>query len=142
MTIINDFYNRLPGTWQNKFNGRWIGDLGWNFISQPRVAGESDKKGKCDFEMHFDQMRETITFKKILGPPARNVGIKRDAGRWADMAYEVSIETPTGVGLHHEVCHFLMNVAADGITKEKVSAPHHPPSHHSTRQRHDDNGDN
>ena len=118
MTIANEFFDRLTGVWQNKLHDQWQDDLGWNFISQPKLGEE----GESDFEMRFDQMRETVTFKKLSGT-ARNVGIKGEAGHWAAMAYEVAIETPAGAGIHHEMGHFLMNVQADGTTKEELFAP-------------------
>ena len=72
--------------------------------------------------MRFDQMRETVTFKK-LSDTARNIGIKGEAGHWAAMAYEVAIETPDGIGIHHEMGHFLMNVQANGTTQDELFAP-------------------
>ena len=118
MTTTNEFFNRLEGVWKNKVNTEWQDHLGWNFISQPELGME----GEGDFVMRFDQMRETITFKQLPGT-ARNVGIKGEAGHWAAMAYEVAIETPSGDGIHHEMGHFLMNVQADGTTKEDLKAP-------------------
>lgn len=118
MTTANDFFNRLEGKWQNKLNERWQNDLGWNFISQPKLG----EVGESDFEMRFDQMRETVTFKQLPGT-ARNIGIKGEAGHWAAMAYEVAIETPAGDGIHHEMGHFLMNVQADGASKDALEAP-------------------
>ena len=59
MTIANDFFNRLIGTWENKINGEWKNQFGWDFISQPKFGDPS----KDDFTMRVDQMLETITFK-------------------------------------------------------------------------------
>ena len=105
MTTTNDFFNRLEGVWENKIDGEWRDDFGWNFISQPRLG----QPGPDDFEMRFDQMRETITFVK-LGGQARNVGVSGEAGFWQAMKYEVAIETPAGKAIHHEMGHFLLNV--------------------------------
>ena len=118
MTTANVFFNRLSGVWQNKLHDQWQDHFGWNFISQPKLG----EKGESDFEMRFDQMNETVRFKKLSGT-ARNIGIKGEAGHWAAMAYEVAIETPAGEGIHHEMGHFLMNVQADGTTKDKDEAP-------------------
>ena len=116
MTITNDFFNRLPGTWANLLDGQWQDTLGWNFISQP----QKDVPGESDFDMQFHQMRETITFKEIGIP--RNVGITGEAGFWHAMAYEISIETPQGQGIHHEMGHFLLNVIDDigGETRDNL----------------------
>ena len=96
--IVNEFFNRLEGTWKNQVNGRWLDDLGWNFISQPKRGGS----GQSDFEMRFDQMRETVVFRK-LGGTANNVGVTGKIGHWVAMAYEVSIRRPEGEGIHHEM---------------------------------------
>jgi hypothetical protein len=110
MTIVNDFFNRLEGTWKNKLDGNWQESFGWNFISQP-ILGDP-KRG--DFNMRFDQMLETIEFTKLSGPPARNVGITGEAGFWEGMKYEVNIGTPAGEGIHQEMGHFLLNVDESG----------------------------
>ena len=115
MTIANDFFNRLPGVWQNKLDGRWQDNFGWNFISQPKL----NVPGGSDFGMRVDQMRETIEFKK-LGGLARNIGITGEAGFWQAMSYEVSIETPAGDGIHHEMGHFLLKVLESGETRENL----------------------
>ncbi len=122
MTITNNFFNRLEGTWQNKLGGQWQDHMGWIFISQPKlnVLGKGvNVPGKNNFQMRFDQMRETIEFKKIP-ELARNVGITGEAGFWQAMAYEVSIKTPNGPGIHHgihhEMGHFLLNVLETGET--------------------------
>ena len=116
MTITNDFFNRLPGTWANQLGGQWQDTLGWNFISQP----QENMPGGSDFDMLFHQMRETITFKEIGIP--RNVGITGEAGFWHAMAYEISIETPEGQGIHHEMGHFLLSVVDDnqGQTRDDL----------------------
>lgn len=75
MAIANDFFNRLQGVWQNKLDGKWQDNFGWNFISQPKL----NVPGSSDFGMRVDQMRETIEFKK-LGGLARNIGITGEAG--------------------------------------------------------------
>lgn len=115
MTIANDFFNRLQGVWQNKLKGEWQDTFGWNFISQPKL----DVPGSGDFGMRVDQMRETITFKK-LGGLARNIGITGEAGFWQATAYEVSIETPDGDEIHHEMGHFLLGVLESGQTRENL----------------------
>ena len=116
MTITNDFFNRLLGTWENRIDGEWQDHFGWNFISQPQKG----VSGGSDFDMQFHQMRETISFKEIGIP--RNIGITGEAGFWHAMAYEVSIETPEGRGIHHEMGHFLLSVkdAQRGQTREKL----------------------
>jgi len=115
MTITNGFFNRLEGVWQNKVDGQWQDEFGWNFISQPELGGE----GGNSFMMRFDQMRETITFKPR--GIARNVGITGQVGFWQGMSYEVSIETPEGESIHHEMGHFLLNVKdKDGETHEEL----------------------
>ena len=115
MTITNDFFDRLEGVWQNSLNGEWQDSFGWNFISQPKL----NEPGTSDFEMRVDQMRETVTFKK-LGGIARNVGITGQAGFWQAMAYECAIETPAGDGIHHEMGHFLLKVLESGETGEDL----------------------
>lgn len=115
MTITNDFFNRLEGVWQNSLDGEWQDSFGWNFISQPKLG----EPGTDDFEMRIDQMRETIRFKK-LGGIARNVGITGEAGFWQAMAYECSIETPNGDGIHHEMGHFLLKVLESGETGQNL----------------------
>ena len=115
MTITNEFFNRLPGTWENRIDGDWQDHFGWNFISQPR----KNMPGSSDFDMQFHQMRERIEFREIGIP--RNVGITGEAGFWHAMAYEVSIETPDGQDIHHEMGHFLLNVKDEsGETKENL----------------------
>jgi hypothetical protein len=121
MTITNDFFNRLApaegeSVWENKLDGEWIDNFGWNFITQP----QEDMPGGSDFEMQFQQMRETITFKRIGIP--RNVGITGEAGFWQAIAYEVGITTPDGQGIHHEMGHFLLKVLDDveGQTPEPL----------------------
>ena len=101
--IGNEFFDRLEGTWQNQINGKWLNDLGWNFISQPKAGAP----GQSDFDMRFDQMQETIKFRK-LGGTANNVGVTGKVGHWVAMAYEVSIQKPDGEGIHHEMGHFLL----------------------------------
>ncbi len=66
MTIANEFFDKLEGTWMNKLDDEWKDEFGWNFISQPQPGGA----GGSDFEMRFDQMRETIKFEKLGPPPA------------------------------------------------------------------------
>ena len=114
MTTTNDFFNRLEGVWQNKLDGQWQDDFGWNFISQPQLG----QPGGSDFEMRFDQMHETITFDDLGRPSARNIGITGEAGFWHAMSYQVSIETPDREGIHHEMGHFLLSVLKDGETQE------------------------
>jgi len=114
MTITNDFFNRLIGTWENKINGQWQDDFGWNFIAQPKLAvGTID-----DFSMRFDQMHETITFKEI--GQARNIGVTGEAGFWRSLAYEISIKNTQGDGIHHEMGHFLLKVMENGETAEQL----------------------
>lgn len=115
MTVANDFFDRLEGVWQNSLDGEWQDSFGWNFISQPKLG----EPGTDDFEMRIDQMRETIRFKK-LGGIARNVGITGEAGYWQAMAYECSIETPNGDGIHHEMGHFLLKVLESGETGQNL----------------------
>ena len=117
-TPANDFFNKLEGVWQNKLDGNWQDDLGWNFISQPRL----DVPGGGDFDMRFDQMRETITFEKLDGM-ARNVGITGEAGFWQAMKYEIAITDPEANGIHHEMGHLLLSVKEDGDTKESLKGP-------------------
>ena len=122
MTTTNGFFNRLPGTWANQLGNQWNDKHGWNFISQPRKP-RKPRKGVLrtdDFDIQFHQMRETITFKEIGIP--RNIGITGEAGFWHAMAYEISIKTPEGEGIHHEMGHFLLNVMDDdpGNTPEEL----------------------
>ncbi len=117
MTIANDFFNRVEGVWQNKLDGQWQDNFGWNFISQPKL----NVPGGSDFGMRVDQMRETIEFKK-LGGLARNIGITGEAGFWQAMSYEVSIETPAGVGIRHEMGHFMLKILEGGETREDLGA--------------------
>ena len=114
MTIVNQFFDRLEGVWQNKL-ADWLDDLGWNFISQPKL----NHPGGSDFEMRFDQMREKIEFKK-LGGQARNIGITGEAGFWQAMSYEISISTPADAAIHHEMGHFLLSVLESGQTHGAV----------------------
>ena len=65
INIGNDFFDRLEGTWQNRSSGRWLDDLGWNFISQPKRHAPD----QSDFEMRFDQMRETLPVRSVIGSP-------------------------------------------------------------------------
>lgn len=116
MTLANKFFNKLEGTWQNKLNGDWQDNLGWSVISQPKINNPATD----DFNIRVDQMRETITFKKIGS--ARNIGVTGEAGFWQSLAYEVSIETPEGEGIHHEMGHFLMSIKEDGNTFENFTA--------------------
>lgn len=113
--VGNQFFDRLEGTWQNQVDGTWLDDLGWNFISQPRRGDP----GQSDFEMRFDQMRETIVFRKLDGT-ANNVGVTGKVGHWVAMAYEVSIQKPGGEGIHHEMGHFLLKA------KDKTGEAHEP----------------
>ena len=115
MTITNDFFNRLAGIWENKLDGQWQDNFGWNFIAQPKLG----MPGSSDFGMRVDQMRESIEFKK-LGGLARNIGITGEAGFWQAMSYQVSIETPDGDGIHHEMGHFLLRVLESGDTDENL----------------------
>lgn len=101
--IGNQFFNRLEGTWENRWDGKWLDDLGWNFISQPKRGAKEDS----DFEMRVDQMREKIVFTK-LGGTANNVGVTGKVGHWVAMSYEVSIQNPDGEPIHHEMGHFLL----------------------------------
>jgi len=64
-----------------------------------------------DFNIRVDQMRETITFKKL--GIARNVGVTGEAEFWDGMSYKIDIETPRGEGIHHEMGHFLIQVVPD-----------------------------
>jgi len=103
INIGNDFFDRLEGTWQNRSSGRWLDDLGWNFISQPKRHAPD----QSDFEMRFDQMRETIVFRKLDGT-ANNVGVTGKIGHWVAMAYEISIQNRDEEAIHHEMGHFLL----------------------------------
>ena len=119
MTVANDFFDRLQGVWQNKWHGSWLDDNGWNFITQPRLGAP----GTSDFEMRFDQMRETITFKKLPRPFARNVGITGRTGHWLAMSYEINITDIDDQGIHHEMGHFLMRAKDDsGETHDQLLA--------------------
>ena len=93
----------------------WQTGLGWNFLTQPRLGAE----GSSDFVMRFDQMKETITFKKLPKPPARNVGITGHTGHWLAMSYEVDIKDVEDQGIHHEMGHFLMKA------KDESGETHH-----------------
>ena len=53
MTVTNEFFDRLAGACEKKLNGDWRDDLGWNFISQPKLG----IPGPSDFDMRADQMR-------------------------------------------------------------------------------------
>ena len=82
MTITNDFFDRLEGVWENKLDGQWVDQFGWNLISQPQLGGN----GPEDFNIRIDKMRETISFRRLPGC-ARNIGITGQAGFWQGMAY-------------------------------------------------------
>jgi len=114
MTIANDFFNRLIGTWENKINGEWKNQFGWDFISQPKFGDPS----KDDFTMRVDQMLETITFKDV--GKTRNVGITGDADFWHAIAYEVSIQNTKGEPIHQEMGHFLLHVLENGDTEKPL----------------------
>lgn len=116
MTPANDFFNRLEGTWENKINGEWVDQFGWNIITQPMRNNPSMN----DFKIRVDPMREQITFRKI--GQARNIGTTGEAGFWQSMAYEVAIENTEGEGIHHEMGHFLLKVKEDGETQQSLSA--------------------
>lgn len=116
MTVTNDFFNRLTGRWQNKVAGVWKDEFGWNLITQPELG----KAGRDDFKVRIDQMRETIEFMPLAGPPARNIGVSGEAGHWKPTAYRVDIETPAGEGIHQEMGHFLLKVKEDGETAEPL----------------------
>ena len=72
MTITNDFFDRLEGVWENKLDGQWVDQFGWNLISQPQLGGS----GPEDFNIRIDKMRETISFRRLPGS-ARNIGIHK-----------------------------------------------------------------
>lgn len=116
MTITNDFFDRLEGTWENTLFGEPQDNFGWNFISQPSV----DQASFDDFHMASNRMRETITFERLPGT-ARNVGVSGEAGHWQAMSYEVNItDVDTEDGIHHEVGHFLLRVEPDGQTPHEL----------------------
>ncbi len=122
MAAANIFFNKLlandltEGVWQNKLNGSWQDQWGWDFISQPN----SGQPGPSDFHMRSDVMRETIKFKKI--GVARNIGVEGEEGFWESIAYEIDIRNPNindhnshpdGKGIHHEMGHFLLKVKSE-----------------------------
>lgn len=117
-TPANDFFNKLEGTWANKLNGEWQDTLGWNFISQPKFG----QAGLDDFMMRHDQMRESISFKRL--GVARNVGVTGEAGFWAGMAYTIGIRNLAGEDIHQEMGHILMQVEdQNGDTIQPLEAP-------------------
>ncbi|WP_298511832.1 hypothetical protein [uncultured Kordia sp.] len=116
MTPANIFFNKLKGTWQNKLNGKWVDNWGWNIISQPNFG----RPVAADFTLRFDQMRETIVFKKL--GVARNIGISGEEGFWDGMSYEITIRNPAikdpdghkdGKAIHQEMGHFLIRVISE-----------------------------
>ena len=116
MTITNDFFDRLEGVWENKLDGQWVDQFGWNLISQPQLGGS----GPEDFNIRIDKMRETISFRRLPGS-ARNIGITGQAGFWQGMAYQIDITNPQGDEIHQEMGHFLLQVKEDGETAEELT---------------------
>ena len=116
MTIANNFFNQLIGTWENKLDGVWIDESGWNLIAQPQ-RGENPTK---EVNFRVDRMRETIEFERVppAGSPIRNIGTTGKAGFWDALSYKVSIQTPAGEGIHQEMGHFLLRVMENGETEE------------------------
>lgn len=116
--VGNEFFDRLEGVWENRIDKEWLNELGWNFIIQPKRGNP----GQSDFEMRFDQMQETIVFKKLAGT-ANNVGVTGKIGHWVAMSYEVSIQKPDGEGIHHEMGHFLLKAKdATGEAHKPIGA--------------------
>lgn len=121
MAEANSFFNKLlnnnleKSVWQNKLNGVWQDQWGWDFINQPN----RDTPGASDFQMRSDIMRETIRFKNIGFP--QNIGVEGEVGTWHAISYEIDIRNPNqpdpnnsdGQGIHHEMGHFLLHVDED-----------------------------
>lgn len=109
MPDTDAIFRRLEGTWRNQLGGEWRADLGWNFLTQPRV----EEPGTDDFQMRHDVMHEEIVFRHV--GVARNVGVRGNVGRWRGMAYEIRINNGnTREPIHHEMGHFLLRVEENG----------------------------
>ena len=129
-----DFFELLEGTWENKIDGKWRDDLGWNLISQPKLEPTPNPRfpprpdpSYAKFEIHTMQMQEKIEFRS-LEQPLRNVGRSGKAGFWLAKPYEVVIhnakksEGEKHELIHHEVGHFMMKVKNDKGEEERKNA--------------------